>query len=253
MQAAGRALALDPTASEAADLVSRLMLEPPKETPAEVKRELAALDYQTARAQGRLAALSMLGYLAFVPLLLWTGVRDLRMVAVFVALAIGCGVQVWQLTRRDTIWRPGIYLNACINAALIATVCRLVGPFVIAPTLVTTTLMAYAAHPAFGSIRIVSGILASGLVVPWVLEGIGVLAPTYRFVDGALVIASPNLTFSAVPVQVAFAVLLVALVAVVALLTRVLAVRQREAAGQLELQAWHLRQIVPTKPRATTT
>jgi len=124
-------------------------------------------------------------------------------------------------------------------------VCRLVGPFIIAPTLVTTTLMAYAAHPGFGRLRILATILGAGVGVPWLLEIVGVLAPTYRFEHGELVIFSPNIEFSAVPVQVAFVVLLVALSTVVALLTRVLAQRQREAAQRLEVQAWHLRQILP--------
>ena len=246
MQAAGRALALDPTASAAADLVTRLMLEPPKTTPAEVEREVARLDTESARTQGRLAAYSMIGYLMFVPILLWTGVRSMPMVIAFAALAIASGVQVYLLTRKDFIWKPGIYINAVINAALIAVVCRLVGPFIIAPTLVTTTLMAYAAHPSFGSIRIVSAILAGAVAVPWALEGVGVLDATYRFTDaGELVLTSPAIAFSPAPVQLAFAALLVVLVAVVALLTRVLAVRQRDATRKVELQAWHLRQIVP--------
>jgi serine/threonine-protein kinase len=246
MRAAGRALALDPTASEAADLVTRLMLEPPKETPAEVEAQVARLDTESARTQGRLAAYSMIGYLAFVPLLVWTGVRDMTFVIAFAALAILSGGQVYSLTRKDKISKRGIYLNALINAGLIAIVCRLVGPFIIAPTLVTTTLMAYAAHPSFGSIRIVSAILAGAVAVPWFLEAIGVLDSTYRFVNGELILSSPVLTFSAVPVQLAFAALLLLLVAVVALLTRVLAVRQRDATRKVELQAWHLRQIVPT-------
>ncbi|MBL0214003.1 MAG: serine/threonine protein kinase [Myxococcales bacterium] len=249
MRAAGRALALDPTASAAADLVTRLMLEPPKEIPAEVEQEVARLDTESARTQGRLAAYSMIGYLAFVPLLLWTGVRSMTFVVVFAALAIASGLQVWNLTRKDHIETKGIYLNALINAALIAIVCRMVGPFIIAPTLVTTTLMAYAAHPSFGSIRIVSGILAGAVAVPWALEAAGVLESTYRFVGGELILSSPVVTFSAVPVQLAFAALLVALVTVVALLTRVLAVRQRDATRKVELQAWHLRQIVPTTTR----
>ena len=40
--------------------------------------------------------------------------------------------------------------------------------------------------------------------------------------------------------------LLVVLLAVVGLLSRGLAMRQRDATRKLELQAWHLRQIVPT-------
>jgi len=248
MRAAGRALALDPTATDAADLVTRLMLEPPRDIPAEVERQLAAIDTETARTQGRLAAVAMAGYLAFVPLLLWTGVRDASVVVAFVALAVASCLQVWLLTRRDHIPRGGIYLNACVNAVLIGLVCRMVGPFIIAPTLVTTTLMAYAAHPAFGAIRIVSLILTAAVAVPWGLEAAGVLAPTYRFTDaGELVLSSPNLTFSAMPVQLAFAALLLALVAVVALLTRGMALRQRRATRTLELQAWHLRQIVPTR------
>ncbi|MFN0247717.1 MAG: serine/threonine-protein kinase [Kofleriaceae bacterium] len=250
MQAAGRALALDPTAAEAADLVTGLMLEPPKETPREVAQQLERMDTETARSQGRLAAYSMIGYLMFVPILLWTGVRDMWAVAAFAALAIASGVQVYALTQRATIPKTGIYINACINAVLIALVCRLVGPFIIAPTLVTTTLIGFAVHPSFGSIRIVSAILGAGVAIPWALEATGVLSSTYRFTEnGELHLASPMLTFSAIPVQLAFALLLVLLISVVALLTRVLAVRQREAAHKLELQAWHLRQILPVGTR----
>jgi hypothetical protein len=60
------------------------------------------------------------------------------------------------------------------------------------------------------------------------------------------VLTSDIVRFSAAPVQLAFAVLLVTLVGVVAILSRALAMRHREATRRLELQAWHLRQIVPT-------
>jgi eukaryotic-like serine/threonine-protein kinase len=249
VRAAGRALALDPTCADAADVLTRLMLEPPRETPAEVVRQLQHLETETARTQGKLAATSMIGYLAFVPLLLWTGVRDLTFVLALITLALASGVQLWTLTRRENrIQHGAIYANACINALLIGLVCRMVGPFIIAPTLVTTTLMAYAAHPGLGSIRITASILTAAVAVPWVLELAGVLSPTYRFTEGGeLVLSSSVLHFSAVPVQLAFAMLLVALVAVVALLVRGIAQRQVQATHALELQAWHLRQLVPTR------
>jgi serine/threonine-protein kinase len=246
MRAAGRALALDPTATEAADLVTHLMLTPPRAVPDEVARRLDALDTETARSQGRIAAAAMMGYLAFVPLLLWTGVRDVLPVIAFTGLALLSGFQVYALTRRERISAARIYLNACINAALIALVCRMVGPFIIAPTLVTTTLMAYAAHTRFGRVSILAAILTAAVAVPWALEAAGVLPATYRFDGGDLVLSSDLVRFSAVPVQLAFAVLLVTLVAVVAVLSRTIATRQREATRRLELQAWHLRQIVPT-------
>jgi tRNA A-37 threonylcarbamoyl transferase component Bud32 len=246
IRAAGRALALDPTATEAADLVTHLMLTPPRAVPAEVKDRVDALDTETARSQGRIAAAAMMGYLAFVPLLFWTGVRAVFPVVAFTGLALLSGLQVYALTRRERISAGHIYLNACVNAALIALVCRMVGPFVIAPTLVMTTFMAYAAHVRFGRISVVGAILIASVAVPWALELAGVLSTTYRFIGGDLVLTSDIVRFTAAPVQLAFAILLVVLVAVVAVLSRTIATRQREATRRLELQAWHLRQIVPT-------
>jgi serine/threonine protein kinase len=249
MRAAGRALALDPTATEAADLVTHLMLKPPRDVPAEVEHRLERIDTESAQHLGRLAAASLLGYLGFVPLLLWTGVRDPVFVVAFALVAAGSCLHVYMLSRR-TEFRGGIYLNACINAVLIALIARMVGPLIIAPTLATTTLMAYAAHPKFGRITVMAAILGASVAVPWALELLGLLSPSYRFTAGGeLVLSSSVVRFSAVAVEVAFAVLLVALLAVVGLLSRSMAKRQHEATRRLELHAWHLRQVVPSLPR----
>ena len=244
MRAAGRALALDPSVTEAADLVTRLMLEPPRPMPDEVEHLLEAIDTASAKAQGRMGAISMTAYLAFVPLLFWTGIRDPRLVAAFAIVSMLAAAQVYVMTRGDKISHSGIYASACINAAVIALVCRLVGPFLIAPTLVLTNLMAYAVHPRFGRIQIIAGVLTLGVAVPWLLEAAGVLEPTYHFEHGSIVLTSPAIRFSELPVQLAFAAVLVTLVAITAMLLRTMAMRQRAATRQIELQAWHLRQLV---------
>ena len=118
----------------------------------------------------------------------------------------------------------------------------MVGPFLIAPTLALTTVMAYAAHPKFGRITVIAGILGASVAVPWLLELAGVLAPTYRFTpEGELVIASSVVRFTAVPVQIAFAALLVLvlvlLLGLVGLFSRGMARRQRDATRKLELHA----------------
>ncbi len=250
MRAAGRALALDPTATEAADLVTHLMLTPPKQVPVEVERRIDQIDTEFAQHQGRIAASSMLGYLGFVPLLLWTGVRDPVFVVAFAALALGTALHVFALSRRNDISRFRLYLNACINAVLIGLISRMVGPFIIAPTLTVTTLMAYAAHPKFGRVTVMAAILGASVALPWALELVGLLAPTYHFTAGGeLVMASSVVRFSSLPVQLAFALLLVLLLAVVGLLSRGIAQRQRDATRELELHAWHLRQVVPSLPR----
>jgi len=250
IRAAGRALALDPTSTEAGDLVTHIILQPPREVPAEVERQLVVLESDAAKEQGRLAAISILGYLAFVPFLLWTGLNDPLVVIAMCVLAVAGSAHVYVLTRGDgRVSKPSVYVNATIQALLIAVICRILGPFIIVPTLVIATLMAFAAHPQFGRIRIVSVILTAGVAVPWLLEVIGVLEPTYRFEHGSIILTSPALMFEPVPTQIAFALLLVMVVTLVAFLLRTIANRHRDATRRLELQAWHLRQIVPTTAR----
>jgi len=250
MQAAGRALALDPTAVGAVDLVTHLMLEPPREIPAEVERHLAVIDTESARHQGRVAAYAMLAYLCFVPVTLWTGVREPLFIVVYAVLAAVCFLHVLWLSRRPYIARGAIYLNACINALLIAVVTRMVGPFIITPALAIITLMGYAAHPRFGRISVMAIILGAAVAVPWALEVLGLVSSTYRFTaDGELVLGSSILRFTAVPAQVALVLLLGVLLLLVALLSRGLAKRQRQTTRELELRAWHLRQVVPSVPR----
>jgi tRNA A-37 threonylcarbamoyl transferase component Bud32 len=244
MRAAGRALALDPTANEAADLVSRLVLAPPREVPAEVERQLETIDIANARTQGRMGAIAITGYLWFLPLLWWTGIRDAAIVIAFGAAALASAGQVWLMSRQSTIPTVGIYASAIINAILIAVICRIVGPFVIAPTLVLTTLMAFAVHPRFGNILVVAAILTGGVAVPWILEIAGVLSPTYTFANGTIILSSSAVAFTAVPVLLAFGTVLVLLAAVVAVLLRSMATRQRDATKQIEVQSWHLRQLV---------
>ncbi|HET9627502.1 MAG TPA: serine/threonine-protein kinase [Kofleriaceae bacterium] len=249
MRAAGRALALDPTLSDAADLVTHLMLKPPKDVPAEVEHRLEQIDVQSAQAQGKIAAYAMLGYLGFVPLMLWTGVRDPVFVIAFAALAIGSCFHLVTLSRRSDISRTRIYINAGLNALLIGLVAHIVGPFIIAPTLAATTLMAYVTHPRLGRVPVMAAMFGASVVIPWGLELVGSVRHTYHFTAaGELVLSSSVIRFSSRPVQLAFALLLVTLLVVVGALARGLARRQRDATRQLELHAWHLRQIVPSAP-----
>ena len=60
MQAAGRALALDPESHDAAALVTRLMLEPATRLPPELEEELSASEARVQRRQSRVATLSFI-------------------------------------------------------------------------------------------------------------------------------------------------------------------------------------------------
>ncbi len=248
MREAGRALALDPTSTAAAAIVTDLMLRPPAEVPAEVVARLEANDVASGRLQGRYAVLSLLGYLLFLPLLWWSGMREAGYVVALAALALANAGVVWRMTHQDHVPLTEIYLSAVLNACIIAVVTRMVGPFIVAPTLTATTLIAYASHPRFGRLDIVGALLAAGVLVPWGLELAGVVAPTYHFVDGAIVLSSHALAFTSAPVQVTLLALLVVLLVVVAVLARRVANAQRAATLQVEVQAWQIRQLMPRAP-----
>lgn len=248
MRAAGRALALDPASREAAELVAQLVLTPPRETPPEVQARIAAIDDDHARTQGRMQALSLLCYLVFIPVMLWTGVRSWPVVAALAPLALFTAAHIRWITKRPGLSLPSLYFNVALNAVIIGLVVRTSSPFFFAPTLVAITLMAYMAHPRFGRASVVAILLSSGILVPWVLEEVGVLSPTYHFVNGGLVLQSPVLAFAAAPIQVASIGALAAACIVVIALSRNIAARQRNAAKRLETAAWQIRDLVPGLP-----
>src|SRR6185436_421118 len=64
IRAAARSLALDPQASAPAELVGRLMIEPPTEMPPEVEREIAGLDRESMSAQIKIGSVATLAYIA---------------------------------------------------------------------------------------------------------------------------------------------------------------------------------------------
>ncbi|MBP9084562.1 MAG: serine/threonine protein kinase [Kofleriaceae bacterium] len=249
MRAAGRALALDPASRDAADLVAQLVLTPPRETPPEVTTRLAALDDEHARTQGRRQAWSLLMYCLFIPVMFWTGVRSWPVVAALAPLAVLTAGHIWWITRTPGLTSSSLYLNVAFNALLIAFVVRVSSPFFFAPTLVAITLMAYMAHPRFGRAPVVAALLSSGVLVPWLLEELGVLSPTYRFVNGGMELHSPVVYFSALPMHVASVAALVAASVVIIALSRNIAARQRHAAERLETAAWQIRDLVPGLPQ----
>jgi eukaryotic-like serine/threonine-protein kinase len=245
MREAGRALALDPTATAAADLVGRLMLEPPTDTPRQVIDELEAADRASMQSQGRLAALALLGMLAFVPVMLWSGVRDWRYVALYVAFIAVTATAAYGLTRRGDIDR-NIYYVLGINALLTALLSRMFTPFLIAPGVATATVTVFAAHPRGARTSIAWAVLALAVLGPWTLELAGVWGPTMWAAAGSLVLESPAIAIRSPHTEVALALAFLVLLAVAGAIARSIARGKRESQRDMMVQAWHLKQLMPT-------
>jgi len=244
MREAGRALALDPTSGDAVDLVSRLMLEPPEETPREVVDQLEQADRTSMRAQGRVATFAILGYFAFIPVIAWIGVRDWHYLWVFAAAIAVTAAAAWTITRRGQSDRSVYYVLA-LNAVLAAVLARMFTPFLVAPGVATSTLTVFAAHPRGAKATVAWGVLASAVLGPWVLELVGAWPRTMYAIDGDLVLHSPAIHVRSPHAEIALALGFLVLLGVAGFIARVVAKGRRESQRALLVHAWHLHQLVP--------
>jgi hypothetical protein len=138
------------------------------------------------------------------------------------------------------------------NALLVALTARMAGPFTFAPALACVIMMSVMAYPHFmrRSLLLIA-VVAVGYLVPIALELLGVLSSTFAIRDGELISHAGALDVH----ERTLAVLIVASIAFV-VVAGILAARiyrtSRDARLQLAMQAWHLRQLLPAAPRASS-
>ncbi|MCX5744257.1 MAG: serine/threonine-protein kinase [Proteobacteria bacterium] len=243
IRAAARALALDPHAREPAELVGRLMLEPPSEVPVEVEREIDAIERHAMTGQAALAARATVAYLAFFPILYACGFRTTWYLVVGPALVGMSMLAANLMARRPARWV--ITSSIVLNFAVIAMFSRILSPFLVAPCLGVVTGMMLAMHPRTAP----AWALATGLVVavlgPWLLERVGVLGGTTSVVGNHVVLVAdaeyldPTLTLIGLTLYTAV------MLGMAVMLSRVLANNRQKIQRVVQIQAWQLRQLVP--------
>ena len=246
MRHAGRAIALAPESTEAADLVGQLLLERPAVLPPALVASLDDLDRAALRRRSRRAALSygtVFLFLGVVPFL------EIRSVPWLVTCFVLLGALVafaWRGTKTGTI---SPYLSMLGNCLLAIAWTRFASPFVLAPAMICGALIAVASHP-WNQERPWT-IFAWAIVtvcVPFVLEATGVFDSTWSVHDGALQLVSTiyNLhgTFEAVALFVVNLVFVLLVGAFAFTITR----NGRNASRDLHIQAWHLRHLIPDGP-----
>jgi eukaryotic-like serine/threonine-protein kinase len=247
MRQAGQALALDPGLSQAAELVGRLMLEPPKQMPAQVAAELADVD----RTTNRRFVLNLLAmhasFFVVVPLLWALGVRDrfyFGMQGILSLLGVASAV-IELRTRRDLL-----LVHNTLLVLGFAVLARVFSPFIVTPAAVAMNIFAFAFHPRGASRRsFVTYMTASMLAVlaVWIAERVGWISPTVTFEGGALIVRSPLDGIESFPVETALTIYLPIAIVMSAMLAFSTARLARAARERTHLQAWQLRQLVPLR------
>jgi eukaryotic-like serine/threonine-protein kinase len=246
MRAAGRALALDPEAADAAELVTTLMLRPPMEPPPELQAALANADDDVVRRRARTAILAYLSLASFLPIAWWNGVRKWPVVFGVFAAALAMAAAAYRLRRKPSRTFFEMMLYALGNAVLLVMLSRMAGPFTFVPALacfMTASMMAYPSLGAHPGILIVT--ILAGFLVPIGLELVDVLAQTWELRDGMLVSHAGALELQGTSSVTMVVVGSVATIAVAGVHNAVTAKAYRSAQRQLVMQTWHLRQLLP--------
>jgi serine/threonine-protein kinase len=244
MRAAGYALVLDPASSDAAAIVMQLVLEPPRQMPDELARELARVeDDHTVRSM-RFTAFGYLSFVLFVPLLAWNGVVDTGFLMVLFAAIVAAGAFNWWLTTGAP--RRARIATYAVNSVLLVPIAHVFGPLLLAPAVAVLFAMGMSTQPlAIRRTWLVPTLVGAAWLGAIALELFGVVEPSFRVVDGAIelrssVVRSDSLRFVAVLV----AGVLMTIVAS-SLFARAVAASRHDAQRRVAVQAWHLRKMLP--------
>jgi serine/threonine-protein kinase len=243
---AGRALALDPDSTEAAELVTSLMLEPPAELPQDL---VASLDYEARTfnsARTRVTMWAFLSLFAFWAVIPFLDVRSWLNLGSFYGL-IALGAIISGSVVRTGRTRASVTL-VLVTMVLIAFT-RIAGPFVLTPIVACSVLISMSAIPSFyGRPLLIIGTVTVGTVAPFVLEAVGVLHQTYAFDGGMLVIRSDIFDMRDIALdKLTLVVTNVVFVAITGVVAYAINAQRARAQRQLHIQAWHLRQLIPTR------
>jgi serine/threonine-protein kinase len=241
MRSAGRALAFDPMSRDATAVVSSLVLAEPSELPAEVERALDTEEERQTRARSRRAVLPYAAIFITLPFLPILHVARPGMLAVMYA-AFAAMVLIAYLN-----WRRGVpfalmLVGHTVTALLFS---RVLGPFVITPTMLCAILLSAASIPWMNrrpwAVLLWTAVTA---LLPFALEWAGVLDPTWVSTPAGVVsfgtMFDPSQMLSGLVIAGHIAAL-----CLVGMYARGIGRDRRDAQRKLFLQAWHLRHLLP--------
>jgi serine/threonine-protein kinase len=244
MREAAAAIALDPALAGAAELVGRLMLEPPVTMPKEVDDAVAADDVHSARAIVRLGVKAVIAAATFIPLVWWMA-PSLWYVAGYTGiLALSAAICVYSYTQQQP--KPGYVVLG--NALLLVLLARMFSPLLIAPGVGAVLALAMVLTPRLswlGSPASVASLWILAVLGPLVLELAGLISPTMSVDAKGILFSAPAVSGSPLPAILTGTLYSAGLIIGACLMGDVTRARTRAAQQHLHMQAWQLRQLVP--------
>jgi tRNA A-37 threonylcarbamoyl transferase component Bud32 len=247
----GRALALDPTSTAAADALVGLLTAPPKELPEEAKAELSAQERGLERVRAGTGAIVFPLWLAvLVPFGVWSGIRSWPSVATTIVAFLVSGAALFAASRKPPPdGRSSPHLVTLVAIAIASTY-AIFGPLVGLPGMAALLAMGFSIAPRRSLRFLPLGLALLVMLAPLVLELAGVLPSSYKFEDGMMCIIPHTVLFQPVPTYISFVLLNVTLIAFAAAFGVSVGEALSVAHRRMHLQSWQLRQLIPSEAKA---
>jgi serine/threonine-protein kinase len=241
----GRALALDPSHQGAMATLVGLLAQPPDEVPEQAERERKALERDRVRNTARTGLIAYSTWVAFVPFIVWMGIKGyVWLAATAAAWGLTLVLAYASMRRPPSDGRPSLALVGA-SALAVASTWSIFGAFVLVPPLAAFNTLTYMLTR--DRRRRITALLVGIVTVaaPAIAEMAGVLPRSTVFTGEQMVVTSHMLHLPPTGSYVVLLLLSAALVIVVGALTA----RLRDTLSQYEdwmrVHAWHLRQLVP--------
>ncbi|MBI5514368.1 MAG: serine/threonine protein kinase [Deltaproteobacteria bacterium] len=248
---AGRALALDPSEGGALGTLLKLLLEPPKTLPEEVR--LRVLEDKTAgmATAARAGAINYLAWASFVLLCITLGVRDPLRAWTCAGLFLLSSWLCWRasVTRAFPPWK--VPLMAAVSTTAIGFLASFFGPLILLPAALVANCAAYtlAANVRFNVLFL--WVCACLLALLFVGPYFHLLPPSYTFESDLIRVSPRTVSFDPRWTPVLLGGTHVVLLLLAGRVFGRLGARLRVSTERIHLLAWHLQQIVPDASPST--
>jgi tRNA A-37 threonylcarbamoyl transferase component Bud32 len=246
----GRALALDPSHTEAQRVLLKLLATPPHELPAEERSEVEDDDDDSGRFSATIAGFYHLSFLIITGLVVAMGIKS------WVALGLYAGssavaATIGFLSARGVIsTRYRLFANVISGTLAIGFMSMMFGPLFMIPGMAAILTMASSFNASTrGARTMVIGIGVLAVLVPLGLELVGLLPPSYAFRDGAMLILPRMHAFSPTATMIFLSYIALSHIISVSVLLGRLNQARIDAIVAAHKQSWQLKQLVSDDAR----
>ena len=171
----------------------------------------------------------------------------------FYGLVGRCAISGWRAARSET-GRSSLGVTFALTTLTILGFSRITGPFVLTPVVVCTILMSLSAIPQLHDRKaIVIAWTITAVMLPFVLEWLGVINRTYHLQDGFITLESDVFGAQTRAGEAALVLVNLVFLVIAGLFAMTVSKHRRTAQRELQIRAWHLRQLLPEAARHSST